>query len=248
MSQLPSRVAYRSFNRGGIAYECFDRVRTAAQSGGVAFACAWSRGVAFALLATSVLGLSGCFGKLLESKVEEPQVYVLSPLNPATASVAYGTQLAVSWPSAAPGLDTPRIAVLRDGNRLDYFYGARWGGSAPQVVQSFVVAFLQAQEGFKNVVAESARVDADYLLELELRDFQAEYGRGAAPEVNVNLVGTLIEIKSRRSLALLRAEARVKAEENRLGSVVPAFQSALQQASAALSEQLAAKLKELPQQ
>lgn len=225
MSHLPSCVARRNF----------DRRRNV-----------WSRSAFCALLAMSVLSLSGCLGKLLQSKVDEPQVYVLSPVNPSTASVAYGTQLAVSWPSAAPGLDSARIAVLRDGNRLDYFYGARWGGAAPQVVQSFVVSFLQAQEGFKNVVAESARVDADYLLELDLRDFQAEYGSGSAPEVNVNLVGTLIDIKSRRSLALLRAEAHVKAEENRLGAVVPAFQSALQQASAALSEQLAAKLAQLP--
>lgn len=197
-------------------------------------------------VAALVLLLAACTGDLLQSKVAEPQVYVISPADVQPATVAYPVQIAISLPSAAPGLDTARIAVLRDGHRLDYFYGARWGGTAPQVVQSFLLSMLQTQQGLKSTFAENARLDADYLLELDLRDFQAEYGAGTAPTVHVVLAATLVHIQSRHSLGLLRAEARVPTQENRLGAVVPAFQTALQQASLSLSEQLAELLKNPP--
>lgn len=191
----------------------------------------------------AALMLSGCVGELLQSKSKEPQTYVLHVADAGTAKVSYPVQLSVALPNAAPGLDTSRIAVLRNGNELDYFYGARWGGSAPQIAQTFIVEWLQAQQGFKGVVAEGARVDADYLLALELRDFQAEYANDKAnPIVHVTLVGTLINIKSRKASATFMGSARVPASDNRLGAVVSAFQSATQKASTALSEQLSANL------
>ncbi|HEX2586593.1 MAG TPA: hypothetical protein VHL14_15825, partial [Steroidobacteraceae bacterium] len=58
---------------------------------------------------------------LLQSKVAEPQVYVLKPADAGVAQVAFNYQLAVALPTALPGLDTDRIAVLRNGNHLDYF-------------------------------------------------------------------------------------------------------------------------------
>ena len=180
---------------------------------------------------------------ILKSKVAEPQVYVIKPLEAGVAPVAYNKQLAIGLPVATPGLDSARIAVLRDGNHLDYYYGARWGGTAAEVTQAFLVSLLQTQQGFKSVVAENTRVNADYLLEIELRDFQAEYLNGnAAPIVKITLIASVIDIKARQSSALLRASASVAAKDNRLGAVVTAFQSAMQQASVSLSEQVSANL------
>ncbi|MES1196605.1 MAG: hypothetical protein ABUL58_06645, partial [Steroidobacter sp.] len=83
------------------------------------------------LIAAALLGACGT-GDILQSKVDEPQVYVLKPAKTGTAQVAFNFELAVSLPTAAPGLDTDHIAVLRDGNHLDYYHGARWGGTVPQ--------------------------------------------------------------------------------------------------------------------
>ncbi len=199
--------------------------------------------VAMTLLLCATLGLGGCVSKILESKVDEPQVYVLKVSNVAPASVAYPVQISIALPTAAPGLDTSRIAVLRNDNQLDYYFGARWGGSAPQVVQSFLIDALQTQQSFKSVVAETARVDADYLLELQLKDFQAEYASGDNPVVNVSITGTLINIKTRKSVTIVTASASVAAQDNRLGAVVTAFQRAVQQTSNTISTQLAAAAK-----
>ena len=187
-----------------------------------------------ALFVVSACGTS----EILQSKVAEPQVYVLKPGAGATPQLAFNFQLAIALPTATPGLDTDRIAVLRDGNHLDYYFGVRWGGAAPYSVQSFVVSLLQSQQGFRNVVAEDARVDADYLLEISIEDFQAEYAASDAPTVHVTLVATLINIKERKSSPMMRATATVVAKENHVGAVVTAFQSALQQATTSLSEQV----------
>jgi len=188
--------------------------------------------------------ISACStGDLLQSKVAEPQVYLVKPADAGTAQVAFDHELAVALPTALPGLDTDRIAVLRDGNHLDYYYGARWGGSAPQVTQAFMVALLQSQQGFRNVVAENARIDADYLLEISIVDFQAEYAGSAAPVVRVTLVANLINIKQRKSSPAIRVTAAIPARDNKLGAVVAAFQTAMQQTAVKMSEQLVTALK-----
>jgi cholesterol transport system auxiliary component len=198
-------------------------------------------GLSIAGMFFATLALTGCVSEILESKVEEPQVYVLRSGDTSTATVAYPAQLGIALPVAAPGLDTNRIAVLRNNNQLDYYFGARWGGTAPQVVQTFLIDTLQAQQGFKSIAAETARIDADYLLELQLKDFQAEYGGGnTTPTVKITLSGNLISIKTRKLVAAVNASTSVAAADNRLGAVVMAFQTAMQKASAEIGTQLAA--------
>ena len=200
-------------------------------------------GLAALTMLLAAFALSGCVSKILESKVAEPQVYVLRATDAGTAQVAYPVQLRVALPTAAPGLDNNRIAVLRNGNQLDYFYGARWGGTSPQVVQSFLISLLQAQQGFKGIAGDSAHIDADYTLDIDLRQFQAEYASATeAPVVHVEFSASVFELKSRKSIASLRATASIPASDNRLGAVVAAFQTATQTASISLSEQLTTTL------
>jgi cholesterol transport system auxiliary component len=186
---------------------------------------------------------TGCAGDILQSKNDEPQTWVLHASDAGTAKVAYPSQLSIALPTASPGLDSRRIAVLRNANQLDYYQGARWGGTAPEIVQSFLVSLLQSQQGFKGVAAEGAHVDAELLLDLQLRDFQAIYASADAnPVIKVTLVGTLVQIKSRKAVAFLNATASVPTNDNRLSAVIAAFQTATQQASIALSEQLTSSL------
>jgi cholesterol transport system auxiliary component len=193
------------------------------------------------LLAISALG--GCASNILESKIATPHIYVLRNNDAGTAKVAYPMQLRITLPSASPGLNTERIAVLRNGNQLDYYYGARWGSTAPRMVQSFLINLLQSQQGYKNVVTDVSQVGADYILEIDLQHFQAEYANDSdAPRVHVALTATVFEVKSRKSLATLQAVANETAKDNRLGAVVIAFQSATHAASVSLSEQLESTL------
>jgi cholesterol transport system auxiliary component len=186
-----------------------------------------------------ILSTSGCVGSLLKTGLPVVTTYVLAaaPVTTATES-ALTVDLAISQATATPGLDSERIAVLHEARRLDYYVDAQWGAVLPQVTQAMVVGSLQNQKWFRSVSAEQVRVSTNYWLELEVRDFQAEYARDdAAPTVRVTFVGTLIRIKDRKLMAVLPATVTVTAAENKLSAVITAFESASQQASLSLGQQ-----------
>jgi cholesterol transport system auxiliary component len=193
----------------------------------------------FACLGTA-LALAGCTSSLLDSELPVSVGYVLAPA-PLTQIDAPATQadLSIGRPDLAPGLDTQRIAVLR-GRQLDYFRSARWGGTATEVVQTMLVDSLEDQRLFRSVTAEQARVAGDYVLDVEVRDFQAEYaGADDAPTVNVMMVGRLIRVVDRKLLGSIAAQAQSRAADNRMNAVAAAFESAAQKVALDLAQKAA---------
>jgi cholesterol transport system auxiliary component len=193
---------------------------------------------AFVLL---MLACTGCTGSLLDSKMPTSTAYVLAPAAaaPAAATTNSTVDLSIGRPDMAPGLDTERIAVLK-GRQLDYYRAARWGGNAVEVVQTLLVDSLEDQRLFRSVTAEQARVAGDYVLDVEVRDFQAEYAdENTAPNVHVTIVGRLIRLVDRQLVGTVSAESRSKAADNRLGAVVAAFETAAHEVALELARQTA---------
>ena len=194
------------------------------------------------------IAMSGCTGSLLETKMPVPTVYVLAAA-PAVgdATTSSTVDLAISQPTTSPGLDTDRIAILRESRHLDYYREAQWGAVLPRVAQALVVGSLQNQHYFRSVSTEQARVTANYFLDLEVRDFQAEYANeSSAPTIKVTFVGSLIRIKDRKLVAVIPSTVTLAASENRLSSVVEAFENAGRQASLTLGKQTAAAIAAFP--
>jgi cholesterol transport system auxiliary component len=208
------------------------------------------RGYVLALPVVAAV-LSACTGSLLETDLPASSLYVIAPAAPVSAQSAREApvDIAIGRPDVAPGLDTNRIAVLK-GRQLDYYRAARWGGSTTEVVQTFLVDSLEDQRLFRSVTAEQARVAADYVLDVEVRDFQAEYaGESGPPRVRVKMVGRLIRVIDRELAASVTAEAEAPASDNRMHAVAAAFEAAahtvaleLAQKTAAAVERDAAKL------
>lgn len=190
--------------------------------------------VAFALTA------SAC-GSLFESDLPAPTHYVLRTPPAATqagASSASAIDLAIGRPDVGPGLDTDQIAVVR-GNELDYYRAALWSGTVQETVQTFLVAAFQDQQLFRSVAAEQARIAGDYLLDIEVRDFQAEHGAAATPVAHVTLVCRLIRIRDRQLIDTITATASRPASAERMGAVAAAFEAAMQQVSLELANKTA---------
>lgn len=179
---------------------------------------------------------TACTGSLLDSKLPANLAYVLASAPPAAdAATPLAVDLAISRPNMAPGLDSERIAVI-NGRQLDYYRGALWGGRSADVVQTLLVDSWQDQHLFRSVTAEQARVSADYVLDIDVRDFQAEQGAGA-PEVNVQMIGRLIRVVDRRLVGTYQAQAQVGATEERMSAVAAAFESAAQRVALDLASQ-----------
>ena len=195
------------------------------------------------------LALAACGG--FNSSQRAAQAYALVPLPAAAAPAAVGTApanvlggdavaawtLVLARPLASPGLDTERIA-LRRGSELDYYAASRWPGAAPDVLRAAAIDTLGASGKFRVVAADTASFAADEVLQIELKDFQAEYGVGAAPVVHVRLTATLARRASRELVASVGAEANAAAGENRMQSVVDAFRRATADALQRLADAL----------
>jgi len=188
---------------------------------------------AYAEIMTGAFLATGCVSGAFDSDIPQRGVYVITAQAPTPSEAApLAVDLIVARPSARPGLDTDRIAVLNADRRLDYYAGGRWGAEADIVVQDLLVESLRNTGRLRTVQGDVSAFSADYVLQSELNDFQAEYSAGSGdPVVRVTLECTLGRVKDRRSLAVFTATATAPAANNTLGAVVAAFESAYRQAA-----------------
>jgi len=190
-----------------------------------------------------VLAAEGCAG--LHSSEPATQRYTLAPAfvqvaGPAAGGAADTPTLQLSRPLAAPGLDTDRIALRRDGQRLDYYAASSWPVALPELLQTLAIDALRAQGRYRAVASEAAAFDADQVLQIEIRECQAEYAGDGLPRVHVRLVATLARRSDRSLLSSVGADSSVVAAENRMQAVVAAFQSAVGEALRQIGGQLPA--------
>jgi ABC-type uncharacterized transport system auxiliary subunit len=94
-------------------------------------------------------------------------------------------------------------------------------------VQTLLVDSFQDQQLFRSVTAEQSRVASEYVLDISVRDFQAEYaGDNDAPTAHVTILGRLIRVVDRQLVDTFAATAQSKAADNRLGAVAAAIETA----------------------
>lgn len=181
-------------------------------------------GAGTAALAASVAACSS-----LPLNRPAPQLYTLTPKSTFPQDLpAVAWQLAIDRPTSPAGLATTRIAVARGPHLVDYFAGAQWVDDAPNMVQRLLVESFDNSGRIVGVGRQSISLRTDFVLGLELREFQAEYADGAeAPTVNVRLNVKLIELPQRRIVASATFERLVASPDNRMSSIVEAFDQAL---------------------
>jgi cholesterol transport system auxiliary component len=103
----------------------------------------------------------------------------------------------------------------------------------PELVQGLVLDTLRAAGSYHAAQPESAPFSYDETLQIEVRDFQAEYAGAAAPVVKVALVCTLGRRSDRAVLATFTLAGSAPANDNRMHAIVAAFNAAV---DAALGE------------
>jgi cholesterol transport system auxiliary component len=178
------------------------------------------------VVATMALLCAGC-GSLLETDQPPSASYVLAPAPAASTGMTRSeADLSIGRPDLAPGLDTERIAVLK-GRQLDYYRGAQWGGRTVEVIQTLLVDSFEDQQLFRSVTAEQSRVASEYVLDISVRDLQAEYASdNGAPTAHVTILGRLIRVVDRQLVDTFSATAQSRASDNRMGAVAAAFETA----------------------
>jgi ABC-type uncharacterized transport system auxiliary subunit len=206
--------------------------------------------VAAVAVAAAMLALAaGCAG--LHSNQAPTQIYVLAtapasaPASAASAADVTGgapagaVTVQVRRPLAAPGLDTDQIALLRDGQRLDYYAASRWPAALPDLLHTLAIDALRASGRFRAVQPDATAFAADDVLQIEIRHCEVDYRPDGTPVVHVQLLATLGHQGDRSLVSSVTAESEVPAAANRMQSVVTAFQDAVNRSLTQLAAGLA---------
>jgi len=150
-------------------------------------------------------------------------------------------QLVVAVPNANADLDTSRIALRRGSNVTEYFASAAWIDNVPNLVQSKLLEAFE-QSGAVAVGRDVASLVPDYVLQVEIWDFQAEYG-GPAAGAHVRMTAKLVRMSDRKIVDTISAEQKAQSSGTDMQQVIAAFEKAL---GPVLSQIVVGTLKAVP--
>lgn len=188
-----------------------------------------NRRLSAAVLALAAIALSGCIS--LFPQAEPAQLYRFeaaatertTPTGPMFGVLRLGTGF-----SRASGGD--RILTVNDRGEAAYIAGARWISPASVLFDEQVVSAFQGA-GRARLIGRGEVIRADYSLKLDVQTFETHYDKGpkAAPEVIVSVRGVITRNRDRALVGEQIFSARIRASENRVGAIVPAYNAALTQ-------------------
>jgi cholesterol transport system auxiliary component len=181
------------------------------------------RHLTVALIVLSLVGCSKMF-------TEPPR-----PLYRLTASSDFPTntrhvsaQLSIGVPYAPNAIDTTRIAMSRSPTSLDYLADGDWTDRAPAIVQTALIEAFENSKAVNAVGPDSLDLRADFVIQGDLRHFEAVYDSASAtPVVWIALAVKLVKVPEQKILAETLISAREPAAANATPSIVVAFNTAM---------------------
>lgn len=172
--------------------------------------------------------LAGCS---VIPKVNEPiPLYTLSAVSEFGRSLSkVDWQLVIGTPVASADLNSTRIALTRSPGVVEYFAKGAWADYAPILLQDKLIESFEASKAIVSVGRDAVGLKPDFVLQSDLRDFQAEYS-GEAPTAHLRLAAKLVRMPDRRIVANILTEQKVAAAGSSLPQIVDAFDRAAGQA------------------
>jgi cholesterol transport system auxiliary component len=174
----------------------------------------------FALLASFTL-VSACS---ILPKSEPSDVYRL-PSAQSSVSASHGT------PQASEALNSPKIAVIPQGDLISSYTASRWSDPAPVLLRNRLLDGFQRDGRVPLLSTDDSNFQADLELGGSLQAFQTEY-QGTAASVVVRLDALLVRGYDQRILASRRFEVRQPLGDVKVPAVVAGFGQASDQLTA----------------
>ncbi len=153
-----------------------------------------------------------------------PDLYILSPKSTFPEDLpSVDWQLVVEEPSTAKGIDTDRIAIAPTSLEVKYLAGARWADRAPRMVQQLLIQSFENTKKIVSVGRQSIGLRSDFVLKVELREFQAEKTAEGGTVVRVRVNLKLVRIAMGQIVASQSFEAVKPANSENVADIVQAF-------------------------
>jgi cholesterol transport system auxiliary component len=160
----------------------------------------------------------------------EAQIYRLSPLiDDPPNQRALHKRLVVDIPTASESLDTDRIALTRNRTRFDYYADSLWTDRVPVLLQGLLVDAFENDGTIAEVGRNAHILTPNYVLQTEIRDFQASYAAPGddSPAAFVTLTLSLVRMPDRQMVGQTVITESSPASRNSLDNIVEAFDVAV---------------------
>jgi len=185
--------------------------------------------------------LGGC-STLLPQRAAAPSFYALDAAAPKDAAVAAmpppaasAPTLVVAAPQAAAGFDTRRIVYLRRAQQLEVFAQAEWVDTPARMLAPLLVAALEQRAAFGAVIAAPGPAPGDLRLDTTIVRLQQDF-TAAPSRVRFTLRATLVDVATRRVIAVREFDASVAAASDDAYGGVGAAHRVVQQQLQALAQ------------
>ena len=155
-------------------------------------------------------------------KADPSDVYRLASAQPAGQGASVAWSLRVNKPQTSEFLDSPRIAVVPNGDLISSYANTRWSDPAPVLLRNRFMDGFQRDGRVTLLSTDETNLQADYELGGQLQAFQSEY-HGNAVEVVIRLDARLVRGSDQRIVASRRFEVHQPVNDAKVPAVVAAF-------------------------
>ena len=155
-------------------------------------------------------------------KADPSDVYRLASAQTTTQGTPVGWSLRLTKPQTSEFLDSPRIAVVPNGDLISSYANSRWSDPAPVLLRNRLLDGFQRDGRVTLLSTDDTNLQADYELGGQLQAFQSEY-RGNAVEVVIRLDARLVRGSDQRIIASRRFEVHQAVSDTKVPAVVAGF-------------------------
>jgi cholesterol transport system auxiliary component len=178
------------------------------------------------LAGSAALALVGCASLFVATP--PGNLYRLASVHDYPPNLPHlGVELLVDLPQASAGIDTNRIALSKSPLSLDYFADSEWTDRVSGLIQNRLLASFENSGAITAVDRSSGGLRADFILQTEIRHFEAVYDVPDRPaRVWVEIFARLATVRRHMIIAQARFERQIPAAANDVPSVISAFNTA----------------------
>ena len=135
-------------------------------------------------------------------------------------------QLTIETPLAGDALDTTRMLVMPSPGALETYKAGRWADSVPLLLRALLLEAFQTSNRITGVGAVASGLHGDYLLAIDLYDFETQY-RDGSPHAVIRLNARLVDESLNRVAAARTFEADAPVAGTTAADAAAAFEQAL---------------------
>ncbi|TDV59832.1 ABC-type transport auxiliary lipoprotein family protein [Pseudomonas sp. LP_7_YM] len=171
------------------------------------------------LTASALLSLGAC--SILPKQAPSDVYRLPTAASSSQAAPPVSWSLRVTRPKSSEALDSPRIAVIPQGDVISSYKGARWSDPSPALLRNHLTDAFYRDARVPSISTDDSNLQADFELGGELQAFQSEY-RGKAIEVVIRLDARLADDRQ-RIVASRRFEVHQPVADKQVPAVVAGF-------------------------